>query len=99
MKKVFTKYKITVIKLKSRRGFQVPEDGIFLNDGDVLCGYSHMQHENNKYFDVWFNSNKNLDPDNYVTLGRIQKVEGFTYTTKLGIFNIIELSEAPNDYQ
>lgn len=84
------KYKITVIKLK-RGGYRVAEDGIFLTEGDVLCGYSRESHDINKYFDVWFNDNKNLDPDNYVTLGRIQKVEENTYTTKLGVFQIQEV--------
>ena len=68
------------------------EDAIFLNEGDVLCGFSRESHDINKYFDVWFNDNKNLDPDNYVTLGRIQKVEEDMYTTKLGVFKILEVT-------
>lgn len=92
MKKAFKKYMVTVIKIR-RGGYRVAEDGIFLNEGDVLCGYSHPQHEANKYFDVWFTSDKNLDPDNYVTLGRIREVFEDTYITKLGVFKIQEVTD------
>lgn len=87
------KYKVTVIKLRGKRSFQVPDDGIFLTEGDVMCGYSQEEHAMDKYFDVWFNNPKNLDSLNYVTLGRIQKVEEDVYTTKIGVFKIQEVSD------
>lgn len=96
MKKQLVRYKVTVLSLKSRRGLSVPDDGIFLMEGDVLGGYGYADHQIDKYFDLWFDSEKE-DRDNYVTFGRVKKMEEFRnskgkfYVTKIGRFIVEEV--------
>lgn len=97
MKKELVHYRVTVLSLK-RRGMDLPDDAIFVAEGDVFSGYGKPVHQIEKYFDLWFASNVDKDErDNYITFGRIKRMEQFRngtgkfYVTKLGRFIVEEL--------
>ncbi len=85
------RYRVTVLSLKPRR-YEVPDDGIFLSEGDVVGGYGFANHQIGKYFDVWFTNPKGLDRENYLTFGKVMRIEDFKkqkgmfYATKIGRF-------------
>ncbi len=110
MKKVLTHYRVTVLSLKSHRGlsaYAVPDDGVFIAEGDVFSGYGHPEHIPDKYFDLWFAPILDqYERSNYVTFGRIKRMEAFRngkgkfYVTKLGRFIVEELgNEKKSDDQ
>lgn len=87
-------YKIQVKKMKFRAN-DVAEDGVFLSEGDTLLGYAKHPPRVGKYMDVWFSSDSFYeDRENYITLGRVTKVEksrdgdGLFVVTKLGRFTL-----------
>ena len=94
-----TRYKVFVLNLKPKRAFPVPaDDEVFLQERDVFFGYSYKHHRSGKYFDLWFSNPKEKDPQNFVTLGRILRIEDVgteehpgkfqVLTTKLGRFYV-----------
>lgn len=104
---ILTRYRVIVLGLKSRR-FPVPEDGIFVSEGDTFYGYSYAQHREGKFFDLWFTRNKEQDSQNLVTFGRIQSIDNAAYmggtlgnaqmyTTKMGQFLVEEVGLATGE--
>lgn len=92
-----SRYRITVISLAPRR-YEIPEDGIFINVGDTIGGWGFSKHEVSKYFDLWFTNPKGLDRENYITFGKVLRIEeyrkskGLFYVTKIGRFLVEEVS-------
>lgn len=80
------KYKVTLTSVKPARFYRSPEE-VTLLEGDTLVGYGYPVVEG-KYLDIWFNPQKELDPENFVTLGRVNSKEGEVYKTKLSSFKL-----------
>lgn len=81
------------VKKMKYRNNDTAEDGVFLNEGDTLLAYSKHPPRVGKYMDLWFSSASYYeDKENYITLGRVTKVEparegdGLFVVTKLGRF-------------
>lgn len=91
------RYKVVVLGLKPRKGHPpIPPDGIPMFDNDRIFGYGYRQHRQGKYFDLWFTNPKEDDQDNFITFGRITRIDdnpdlpGKIYHTKLGRFYVEE---------
>lgn len=93
-----TRYKVCVLNLKPRR-YSGSGDELFINERDVFFGYGYKLHRVGKYFDLWFNDPKEKDPENFVTFGRILRIEppmegsGLIYVTKFGRFYVQEMND------
>lgn len=93
-----TRYKVYVLSTKPKKGFQLPsDDQIFINERDTFYGYGYKHHKVGKYFDLWFTHPKEKDIDNFVTFGRIVRIDGELYVTKLGRFLVCEVPVSDQD--
>lgn len=100
MRKRLTYYKVQVKRLKYRdTDRMLPDDAVFMNEGDTVCGYVKHSPEVGKYMDLWFSSYLDAEErDNYITLGRVTRIEnaksgnGKFLVTKLGRFIVEEVT-------
>jgi len=93
------RYKVVVLSLKPQRRRGFADDLVVINDLDTFFGFSYKNHRSGKYFDLWFSNPKEKDIENFVTFGRIIRIEppyegtGATYVTKFGRFYVQEMSD------
>ncbi len=94
--KTLKRYRVIVLGMKPKKGAPPPDDIIIVKDKDVFYGFSYHNHVVGKYFDLWFTNCRDDDPENFVTLGRITRIEppyhgsGAIYVTRMGRFYIQE---------
>jgi hypothetical protein len=98
-----TRYRAVVLGVKPQRRFPLPaDDAILVKEDDVFFGYSYPKHIEGKYFDLWFVRDRDEDPENFVTFGRIISItpfrRGAIYTTKLGKFYIEEAENGRSNH-
>lgn len=97
------RYKVVVLSLKPKKGHPIPsDDAIFVHEQDHFFGRSYRQHRVGKYFDLWFTHPREDDPDNFITFGRIIRIQqnlpsGWVYTTKLGKFLVEEMKHGTQE--
>jgi hypothetical protein len=76
-----------VLKVKRPKGFNVPDDIVKINEGDIFVGWSDDWHKIGRYFDLWVGDpHKENDVDNIVPFGKISGVttryDGKVFVTK-----------------
>lgn len=90
--------KLTVLNIKRRALSLIPEDGIFISEGDVFGGYVDPKFE---YLNLHYVDIEKHDPTNFTAFGKILSCEeqgnSFIYTTKFGKFVLEEVSNGRNE--
>ena len=92
MKQSLAYYRIQVKRMKYMNDL-IAEDAVFLAEGDTVMCYAKKAPKVGEYMDLWFSSYLDTyERDNYVTLGRVTRVEpakdgtGSFVVTKKGRF-------------